>query len=175
MLEDKKSASNRAIGLGLVLSLLAFGLIAAAGQSLLMILVSLLAALAGIFFFTWGCWQYAQAKGYPGAVGFLGLIGLLGLIALALLPDRHPEHKLTAALAYAGPGDPFWSGNAAPHVDSTAAYAAPSTDSTDYAFQGDYGEPAARPLPTAYRAPVQHPLFVPDTANHWSVKALRQN
>jgi hypothetical protein len=55
--------------------------------------------IAGIALFMWGCFMYAQGKGYSPLVGLLGLLSAIGLLILVFLPDRHPEKKSVAASA----------------------------------------------------------------------------
>jgi hypothetical protein len=89
MLPEYKKKTNIGIGLGLVLQI--------AGRILLMsggalgAIPGLVLVLGGLVAFIWGCWSYAEGKGYSGLCGLLGLFSLIGLLILAALPDRHKE------------------------------------------------------------------------------------
>lgn len=80
MLPEYKSKANMFILIGLALE---FGSLALPGP------VGLLALLAGVGVFIFGCSNYAMAKGHSGVLGILGFLNILGLIALILLPDKH--------------------------------------------------------------------------------------
>ncbi|MEJ2061448.1 MAG: hypothetical protein P8Y64_13340 [Gammaproteobacteria bacterium] len=86
MLAEQKRNTNIGVGVGIVLQV--FGRYLQMQGSGMSALGSLM-LLMGIGVFLWGCWNYAQGKGYHGAWGLLGLFSLLGLIILAVLPDRH--------------------------------------------------------------------------------------
>jgi hypothetical protein len=83
MLAEKKTATNIGVGLGIILHL--------GGQILAyqgMVTVGWSLTIVGLILFIWGCWNYAQGKGYPGVLGLLGLLSCLGLLILVLLPDK---------------------------------------------------------------------------------------
>ncbi|GAB4246680.1 MAG: hypothetical protein Kow00122_03760 [Thermoleophilia bacterium] len=150
MLAEKKRATNIGIGGGLLLELVALGLILS--RSVLMLLVlPLMLVIIGLF--TWGCWSYAQGKGYPGPLGLLGVLGgLPGLIVLVILPDKCKQgavvsHPPTASsVSYASPVVP-------PAFPGTPADRAPSAPS------GPAGGTAGRPT------------WPP--ADHWSLRRPR--
>ena len=54
-------------------------------------------AIAGTALFIWGCFMYAQGKGYSPWLGLFGLLSIVGLLILVLMPDRHPEKAKGAA------------------------------------------------------------------------------
>ena len=86
MIAEKKSQANKGLGAGLLLAIGA-GIVSGSVSAELGGLLYLVAAGAWV----WGCFKYAEAKGYHPAFGLLGLATLLGLIVLAVLPDKHKE------------------------------------------------------------------------------------
>ena len=86
MLEEPRTRANLGLGAGLILQLVArFLLLPQEGT---LALLGWPVALLGLALWIWGCWNYADSKGYPGYVGLLGIFSCFGLIILALLPDR---------------------------------------------------------------------------------------
>ena len=83
MLAQKKTNTNIGIGGGFVLQLIGNGITTQFGA------VGYLVVLAGIVMWLWGCWNYAQGKGYPGFLGLLGIFSCIGLVILAVLPDKN--------------------------------------------------------------------------------------
>ena len=88
MLAEKKKATNIGVGLGIILQIV--------GQVLFyqnptggMYAVALVLGIVGLALFIWGCWNYAQGKGYPGVLGLLGLLSCIGLLILVILPDKN--------------------------------------------------------------------------------------
>ncbi len=80
MLAEYKTRTNLGVGLGILVQAIGGSTGGALG---------LLIVLGGGVLFIWGCWSYAQGKGYHGAWGLLGLLSLLGLVVLVCFPDRH--------------------------------------------------------------------------------------
>lgn len=84
MLAEKKTATNIGVGLGILLHI---------GSSLLqyqgLLTIGLVVGILGTILFIWGCWNYAEGKGYPGVLGLLGLLSCLGLLILVVLPDKN--------------------------------------------------------------------------------------
>ena len=87
MIAEKKTDTNIGVGVGFVLQVVGRllptqgGGMAALGSLILRV---------GLVLFIWGCWNYAEGKGYSGALGLLGLLSCIGLIILILLPDKNP-------------------------------------------------------------------------------------
>jgi hypothetical protein len=88
MIAEKKTNTNIGVGVGFVLQIIG-RLLANQGDS--MVALGILITLAGLALFIWGCWNYAEGKGYSGALGLLGLLSCIGLIVLILLPDKRPS------------------------------------------------------------------------------------
>ncbi|HXE52308.1 MAG TPA: hypothetical protein VN541_04800 [Tepidisphaeraceae bacterium] len=90
MLADYKSKANLAIGLAIILFIIAAATSVNAGHSGssgLVLAAKLIEIVSGILFI-WGCSLYAKAKGYSGYLGLLGFLSLIGLIILVFLPDK---------------------------------------------------------------------------------------
>ncbi|OQB75901.1 MAG: hypothetical protein BWX92_02317 [Deltaproteobacteria bacterium ADurb.Bin135] len=86
MIAEKKRRTNIGVGIGIVL------------QSVGQVLqneepstapIGFLLTTVGLVLFVWGCFNYAQGKGYSQWLGLLGLLSCIGLIVLVVLPDRH--------------------------------------------------------------------------------------
>lgn len=88
MLAEKKTATNIGVGLGILLQIVG-QVLSYQYQGSGMATVGLVLALVGAVFFIWGCWNYAQGKGYPGVLGLLGLLSCIGLLILVILPDKN--------------------------------------------------------------------------------------
>ena len=86
MLPEKQANTNIGVGIGIVLQIVGNIM---ARQEGAVATVGLVLALVGLVVFVWGCWNYAEGKGYPGALGLLGLLSCLGLLILVVLPDKH--------------------------------------------------------------------------------------
>ncbi len=86
MLPEKKNATNIGIGVGIVLQIVGQVLSNQGGS---MVMVGGLLSLVGLVVFIWGCFNYAQGKGYPAVLGLLGLLSCIGLIILVVLPDKN--------------------------------------------------------------------------------------
>lgn len=52
-------------------------------------ILALLLRFVGIFFWIWGCMDYAESKGQNKWLGIIGIVGLIGLIILAVLKDQY--------------------------------------------------------------------------------------
>ncbi len=95
MLEEKKTATNVGVGVGIALEFVATALFLS-GRPLLALPVGL----ASMVLFAWGCWSYAAGKGYPGVLGLVGVFfGLIGLLILILLPDKCKAGRVPATSA----------------------------------------------------------------------------
>lgn len=86
MLAEKKTNTNIGVGIGIVLQIVANVMVQNAGT---VDVISGGLGLVGLGFFIWGCFNYAQGKGYPALVGLLGILSCCGLIILVLLPDKN--------------------------------------------------------------------------------------
>ena len=86
MLEEKKNNTNIGVGLGIVTQIVGQVLQSQGGA---MGTIGLVVSLGGLALFVWGCFNYAEGKGYSPFLGLLGLLSCLGLIILVILPDKH--------------------------------------------------------------------------------------
>jgi hypothetical protein len=108
MLAAEKRKTNIGVGLGLALLIGAQIMEGPDGQVVIFVGIRNLSSLtpitgvmviAGMALFIWGCFMYAQGKGYSPWVGLFGLLSIVGLLILVLMPDRHPEAKGSAPSA----------------------------------------------------------------------------
>jgi MFS family permease len=82
MIADKRAKANLGVGIGFVLQLIGFALLASdAGP-----VIGLPLVLASLPLLVWGCMRYAEGKRYSKWVGLLGAAGIPGLIILIVLP-----------------------------------------------------------------------------------------
>ncbi|MFZ5867187.1 MAG: hypothetical protein ACOYXY_14980 [Thermodesulfobacteriota bacterium] len=95
MLPQYKTRTNIGVGIGVVLSI-ASAILMQPGAHFVMNQLGILCLVVGTILFVWGCWSYAQGKGYHGAWGLLGLLSCVGLVILVLFPDRHKEPKTSS-------------------------------------------------------------------------------
>ena len=86
MLAEYKRKTNIGVGLGILAQVVGYVLTSFGGAGAVFGWSFLV---GGTVLFIWGCWSYAEGKGYDGAFGFLGLFTIIGLIILACLPDKH--------------------------------------------------------------------------------------
>jgi hypothetical protein len=100
MIAEKAKKSNIGIGVGILVEIAGRLLLVSGATPLLGIAV----LVSGIGLMIWGCFNYAEAKGYPQVVGLLGLCSILGLIVLVLLPDKLPNGIAPGT----GPGGPTY-------------------------------------------------------------------
>ncbi len=180
MLEEKKRAANIGIGGGILLEVVAVGGLTLT-NSLAAALLALLLILVSAVLFAWGCWSYAQGKGYPGALGLIGLTGLIGLIVLVVLPDKLKSGTLVtggSAAAYHSPYQPSqnagWPQDAGWQQDQGW-----QADPADAGWQqtpvgaGPYASelpPSTHPesADTAWQAPSHQASWPPK--DHWSLR-----
>jgi hypothetical protein len=86
MLAEYKTKTNIGVGLGILLQIIARALKTAwPSTASLATLIGLL----GLGLFVYGCFNYAQGKGYSRWLGLLGLLSCLGLVVLVVLPDKN--------------------------------------------------------------------------------------
>ncbi len=86
MLAEYKTKTNVGVGLGILLQIIARALKTAwPSPASLATLIGLL----GLGLFVYGCFNYAQGKGYSRWLGLLGLLSCLGLVVLVVLPDKN--------------------------------------------------------------------------------------
>jgi hypothetical protein len=87
MLQEYKTKTNIGVGLGLALQIV--GNVMVDGSEQAGLILGLVAMLAGVAIFIWGCMSYSRGKGQSLYLGFLGLLSIVGLVVLVLLPDKH--------------------------------------------------------------------------------------
>jgi uncharacterized membrane protein YhhN len=87
MLQEYKTKTNIGVGLGLALQMV--GNVIANSSEQADLILGLVAMLAGVAVFIWGCMSYARGKGQSPYLGVLGLLSILGLVILVVLPDKH--------------------------------------------------------------------------------------
>jgi hypothetical protein len=110
MLAAEKRKTNIGVGIGIAL-MTGGAILEGAGSVILIGIPNLLSVsplagvmmVAGMASFTWGCFMYAQGKGYSQLMGLFGLLSFVGLVILALMPDRHPEKAKGAAPSASDP------------------------------------------------------------------------
>ena len=86
MIAEYQKKSNIGVGIGVVLWIAGYAL---SNTSEAGVVVGLLLMLAGAAVFVYGCFMFAQGKGYPAVLGLLGLLGIIGLLILVVMPDKH--------------------------------------------------------------------------------------
>ena len=95
-IEEYRKKSNVGIGIGIagaiVGAILMQGNTAAISPT-----IGLIVALAAGIVFIWGCFMYAQSKGYAPALGLLGIFGLIGLLILLVMPDKAKDGTAPSA------------------------------------------------------------------------------
>ena len=85
MLPEKKRNTNIGIGAGILLQIIFKVSQASLGQ------IAWAIGIAGTICFIWGCFNYAEGKGYSKWLGLLGLLSIFGLIILVVMPDKHKQ------------------------------------------------------------------------------------
>lgn len=88
MIKVKQKNIYIAIGLGLLLQIAGVFVQSPIGMDAAL---SAILIISGLSLFVWGCWSYAQKKGYSGAWGLLGFLNLLGLLVLFLFKDKSKQ------------------------------------------------------------------------------------
>ncbi len=86
MLAGTKGQTNTRLAVGFVL-LIVGQATSNAGSGV--VILSVLATIAGLVLWVMGCASYARGKGYHPALGFLGLFSLIGLLVLFFFPDKY--------------------------------------------------------------------------------------
>lgn len=86
MLPDQKKKANIGVGVGILLVIVGLFLMVPSPP------LGLLTRLAGGCFYVWGCWNYAEGKGYSGWSGLWGLT-CIGLVVLIFITDHNKESK----------------------------------------------------------------------------------
>jgi hypothetical protein len=113
MLAEKQRNTNIGVGVGIVLEIAgrvltsmghpAQGAVGAPPNTALFALGAII-GLVGLVVFVWGCFNYAQGKGYSPLLGLLGLLSCLGLLILIVLPDKYKNGG--PPTGYGGPSQP---------------------------------------------------------------------
>ena len=86
MIAEYQKKSTIGVGIGVVLWIAGFSL-SNSGQGSASF--GLVLMLVGGVAFVFGCFMFAQGKGYPAVLGLLGLLGLIGLLILVAMPDKY--------------------------------------------------------------------------------------
>jgi hypothetical protein len=86
VLEQYKRTTNIGVGIGMAVGLA--GAFLSRSESIAILVIANVCALAGVAIFVWGCSQYAKGKGHSPWWGFLGLLSIFGLVALVFFPDK---------------------------------------------------------------------------------------
>jgi hypothetical protein len=106
MIAEKVKATNIGVGIGIVVQLIG-GHIDKPGTSLAW--ASWPVFLVGLAFFTWGCINYVEGKGYSKYLGLLGLTSCIGMVLLIFLPDRCKDGRLpSSSISYGPTQDGVW-------------------------------------------------------------------
>lgn len=93
MIPEKKAKANLGIGMGFVLQVVGFALVASdAGPVIGLPLIA-----ASLPLLIWGCLRYAEAKRYVKWVGLLGAAGIPGLLILIVLPAARGQTEQRSA------------------------------------------------------------------------------
>ena len=85
MLKEKKRNANIGVGVGFLFQIVCKALWQGAGIGVPLI------GLIGTCLIIWGCFNYAEGKGYTKWLGLFGLLSIIGLVILACLPDKRKD------------------------------------------------------------------------------------